>query len=162
MSTVDGVSLLEGLLLSSKALKQEDNPVISGVCSMLRIEQDHGFINDYFKQQVNLEATAVYLTSKYGALVDRWNRLIDRHKADRCMELGGRNDDGLRWTKEAKEQWLLNTDAKYVVFMDQQQEAERLLCTIRDLATIIFSRDKKLEQLSINYRRESEIDRRSS
>jgi predicted glycosyltransferase len=78
------------------------------------------------------------------------------------MELGVRNDEGLKWTKDAKEQWLLSTDARYIVLSEEAQEAERLLYTLRDLANIIFTRDKKLEQLSINYRRETEIDKRTS
>lgn len=162
MSSVDGISLLENLILSSPALKAEDQAVIKHVCLNLRIEQEHGFINDYFRRQVEIEATAVYLTGKYNALLERWRRIIGQHKADKFMELGSKNDDGYKWTKEAKEQWLLSTDARYTVLSEQAQEAERLLYILRDLSNVVFTRDKKLEQLSINYRRESEADKRAS
>jgi hypothetical protein len=162
MSVPDGVKLLEEFITSSSALKEEDKGVVRSVCDRLRIGDSSAMVNDYFRTQVELEATAVYLTSKYGALMDRWRGLIEKHKAEKYMELGSRNDDGLKWTKEAKEQWLLSTDSRYSVLSDYCLQAERLLYTIRDLSTIVFGRNGKLEQLSINYRREQTADQRSS
>lgn len=158
----DGITLLEQLILANESLKVEDHSVITNVCTGIRISSEAGDINEYFRRQVELEASVVYLSSKYGALLDRWRRLLDKHKAIQSVELGARNTEGLKWSKGSKEEWFLSMDPKYVVLKDQMHTVEKLFFTIRDLYTIVFDRNKKLEQLSINYRRETEIDKRHS
>ena len=158
MAEIDGLVLLRDLLLSCKAIKDEDRSIVSNLCETLRIDQDYGFLNDYFRMQVQIEATQIYLLGKYNLLLDRWESLIDKHKAEKAFELGDRNQEGYKWTKESKEQWLLNSDARYILLREQAQEVKRFLGILKDLYTIVFTRANKLEQLSINYRREMRAD----
>lgn len=157
----DLVSLLEGLILSHPNLKVEDRAVVSRLCFLIRIE-DTGDINEYYRLQVQAEAGAVYLKGRYDAISARLRKSLDNHRAGRSVELGSRDDEGLRWTKLSQEQWLLGTDPKYVVLNEMFREAERLHSLIKGLSDIVINRNGKLEQLAINYRREVEVDRRTS
>lgn len=160
MTQPDLVTLLEGRILQHPYLKEEDRAVVAKLCYLIRIEET-GDINEYHRSQIEAEAGAVYLKSKYDEIMDKFGTLIEKHKAGRYCELGSRDDEGLKWTKAGKNEWLLATDAKYVALLDTFKEAERLYTMLRELTNIIFSRDRKLEQLSINYRREAEADRRT-
>lgn len=159
MQVPSGFTLLENLIVSHPHLKQEDHAVISKVCRLLEIQEEHVLINEYHRRQVELEATAVYLTGKYTALVKRFESVFNKHRAGKSVELGERNDEGLKWTRIAKENWLLGTDARYIALVDTLAEAQRLLMMLKGLSDVIFARDNKLEQLSINYRRETEADK---
>lgn len=134
---------------------------MSKLCSLIRIEET-GDINEYHRMQVEAEAGSVYLRVRYDQVMEKFRTLIDKHKAGRFVELGPRDDEGLKWTKASKEQWLLGTDARYVALLDMLKQAERLHAMLRELSNIVFGRDRKLEQLSINYRREAEADRRTT
>lgn len=161
MSDPDLVSLLENLIVSDQHLKSEDKSVVQKICRLLRIEHPE-LINDYHRQQVEAEAGIVYLKARYDSLAEKMREKIEQHKAGQFVVLGDRNDEGLKWTKASKEQWLLGTDAQYVVFLRIYKEKERLAGIMRELANVVFGRDRKLEQLSINLRREAEADRRTT
>lgn len=160
MADIDLIGLLEQRIVTHPNLKDEDKRVVSRLCELIRITEE-GDINVYHRTQVEAEAGAVYLKSKYDQVMTKFSNLIERHKAGKFVELGSRDDEGLKWTKEGKREFLLGTDARYVALLDTFKEAERLHTLIRELSNIIFSRDRKLEQLSINYRREAEADRRT-
>ena len=162
MSNVDGIALLRDHILLSKALKEEDRKVIHDVCEKLRIMDDPGMINEYFRLQVENEASIVYLIARYGELMDRLKNVLAKHRADTSLDLGSKDDEGYKRTKASRENWLLATDARYVALLDSVGIAERLFFTLKNLEAIVMKRDGKLEQLSINYRREQEVDNRTN
>lgn len=159
---MDEIELLKNLVLSKKHLKEEDKPLIVQLCEKLRILADVRDINEYFRQQVEVEAGMVYLVGRYTMIVDKFKDVVESHKAGKSVELGERNDEGLKWTKAGKEQWLLGTDARYVALLGTLKEAERLLDLLRELSKVAFRRQDKLEQITINTRREIEADKRTS
>lgn len=161
---IDLVAVLEKHILSHKMLKLEDNAVISQVCYQIRIEDDPGKINEYHRTQVGSEAAMVYLTSKYGELVVRLKKKRDSYLIQKSLELGSTNEiDGKKWTsKKAKQEWILMTDPDFALLAEKVDDAANLASLVQGLFTIVFGRNDKLEQLSINYRREAEIDRRTT
>ena len=161
MSSPDLISLLEDLIMKHPRLKEEDKAVVKKICTLLRIEE-LGDINAYHRLQVEAEAGVVYLKSKYGSICSKCQSVVDKHRSVKFLELGSRDSEGLKWTKAGKCEWLLSTDAKYSVLLDLLEEVEELNAVLRELSHIVFSRDRKLEQLSINYRREAEADRRTA
>lgn len=160
MTEPDLISLLEARILEHPNLKKEDHAVVRKLCDLIRIEET-GDINEYHRSQVEAEAGGVYLKSKYDQVVEKFDTLIEKHKAGRYVELGSRDDEGLKWTIPGKKEWLLATDSRYVALLEMFKEAERLHVMLRELTHIVFCRDRKLEQLSINYRREAEADKRT-
>jgi len=153
-----GVQLLKELILAHKNLKEVDKPVVAKLCDKLSITQDHGYINEYFREQVDAEATGLYLKSKYSEILAKLQGLVDQHKAGKSVELGARDDEGLKWTKPSLENYMRGTDARYVALMELVRESERLLSMLRGLDDIINNRDYKLKELSVNYRREMKSD----
>jgi hypothetical protein len=143
-------------------LKEEDRKVVKYVCENLRIMDDPGMINEYFRLQVENEATMVYLLARYGEMMDRMRDVLAKHKAEITLDLGSKDEEGYKRTKNSREAFLLATDARYISLLDLTQIAERLFFTLKNLSDIVTKRDDKLEQLSINYRREQEADSRSN
>lgn len=162
MSNVDGIALLRDHILLSKGLKEEDRKVIHDVCEKLRIMEDPGMINEYFRLQVENEATMVYLIARYGEQMDRMRDVLSKHRADVSVDMGSKDEEGYKRTKSAKENWLLATDPRYLALLDLVGVSERLFFTLKNLSDVVMRRDGKLEQLSINYRREQETDLRTS
>lgn len=159
---MNGLKLLEQAIREHPHLKLEDHRVVTDVCSKLHLSDDLGMINESFRWQVELEAAAVYLKSRYGSIVNRLESSLTEYQSGKFVEMGPRDEEGLKWTAKAKEQWILATDPHYAAKLDVFKESARLLDLIKGLSDIVFGRDRKLEQLSINYRREVQADTRSS
>jgi len=159
---MDGILCLEQAICSHSLLKATDDAVVKKVCSFIRIDESPGLINDYIRQQVEAEASMVYLTNKYESLHRRMTQRSNERKAGRFLELGEKNDEGYKWTVQAKEKWILATDAKYQLQLENIAELDGLVSMLRGLSAIVFRRDSKLEQLSINYRQEMRTDKGSS
>lgn len=162
MSQVNGISLLRDLILQHDLLKVEDRSAVIRLFDLLVIRVDPALVNEYFSQQVEAEALACYLQNRYAKLVDTLDELLTKQRADSYVVQGDRNDQGLKWTKETREYWLLGTNAHYNVRVEQLNQARRLQSLIKDVTTIVFKRHDKLEQLSNNYRRETSIDNRTA
>ncbi len=156
---MDGISLLADHILAHAYLKEIDRAVIRNLCSSLALREELGAVNQSIIQQVELEAAVAYLVSKYSGLCDAVQRGIDDLRTGRLVELGSRDDAGLRWTANSKEQWLRENSPPYVIQSQVLRECEALVSALKSLHAIVFGRDRKLEQLSNNYRREILTDR---
>lgn len=161
MGKLNLIALLQDYVLDHVYLKAEDHAVVRQICGSLGLGEA-GLINDYLKEQVEAEAGMVYLQCKYEKLRDKLREKFGEYEAGKSIELGDKTDEGYKWTKDSRSRWLLATDAQYAEKKDVVRKAERLLTLIRGLGTIVFDRPDKLEQLAINYRRESEADRRTT
>ena len=157
---MDGISLLETAICDHPFLKVEDRNVVVSICNKIRISDDPGSINVYFREQVDAESAITYLLNRYISLIEKLNQLMNKHRAEVFLGLGDKTEEGYKWTKQSKEERLIATDSKYLSQLDQMNKAENLINLLKGLNTIVFNRDRKLEQLSINYRREFEADKR--
>ena len=159
--SVDCIARLENAIREHVHLKVEDHEVVSKVAGFLYTSDEPGKINDYFRGQIEAEAGATYLVGRYTSLVNKLRERVREHRAGKFVELGERNDEGYKWTAKGKEDFLLGTDAQYATQMETVAKVENLLSLLKGLREIVFARNDKLEQLSINYRREMEIDRKT-
>jgi len=159
---MDGIALLARQLVSNDNLKVDDREVVLNICELLRLKEESGLINTYLCQQVEAEAASTYLVCRYELQVTRYRHVIDEYRAGKYVELGDRNDEGLKWSKQGREQWLLAMDLEYPTKLEQLQNMESLLSALKGLQSIVFGRDRKLEQLSVNYRRELRSDKPSA
>ncbi len=157
---VDCIALLSNAIRRHPHLKVEDHPVVEKVTSLLYTSDEIGLINDYFRMQIEAEAGATYLVGRYISLVTKLKEMLREHRAGKLLMLGERNDDGYKWTAKGKEEWLLATDAPYATQLEQIAKVDNLLNLLKGLKEIVFGRNDKLEQLSINYRRDTLIDTR--
>ncbi len=155
------IDLLQGIICKHKFLKVEDRNVVTNICQCLRITDNTGLINQYLMQQIDMEAGVVYLTNKYGILVSKLQDKLYDYKADKFVVLGDKTDEGYKWTKQGKEDWLRSTDSEFLAKRGTLVSVEQLLGVLKDLSTIVFRRTLKLEQLAINYRRETEADKKT-
>ncbi len=156
-----GLDLLDKFIREHPFLKVEDHPVVEKLCRELRIQNQEGLINDYICGQTDHEATASYLLGRYTAFVNRLSAITAEYRAEHSTELGSRDEEGLKWTKLSKEEWLLAMNPGYIGKVETLRKAENLLTLVRDLHKITFNRDDKLGQLSNNYRRELKGDNRA-
>lgn len=159
---MDLIQYLADLLVQHPNLKAEDEAVVSRICEILRLEDNEGMINIYISSQVEAEAGAIYLVGRYR---DIWLKLATRlneERAEKRLDLGDRDEDGRRWTKQSREDWLLANDAKYVIQLENVTRAEQLVKLLEGLSNIVFGRQDKLRDLAANYRRELRTDRNSN
>lgn len=154
---MDLIQLLEQQIISHPHLKEEDKAVVTQLCEFIRIDTEAD-INEYFKLQVEAEAGVVYLKGKYSRLLNKFASIVEKHRSGKSVELGSRDPEGYKWNKASKHEWLTGTDARYAALVSTHKDVEVLSSIIKDLAQIVFNRDRKLEQLSNNYRREMQVD----
>jgi len=158
---MQGILLLQRFISNHPYLKVEDSSVVQRICEGLTITDNTGYINEHFRQQVEMEASVVYLANKYVVLVSKLQEILINHKAGKFIELGDKTDEGYKWTLKGKEVWLRGTDLEFLMHCENLIKAEQLLDVLKDLRSIVFNRDRKLEQVSNNYRKEVEIDKRT-
>ncbi|MCG8434624.1 MAG: hypothetical protein MJA83_11385 [Gammaproteobacteria bacterium] len=150
----NGFLLLDQLIRQHNSLKIDDHKVVQDLCEKLALQEEHGFINSYICEQPSLEAQALYLLGRYEALYNRLKAIVAEYRADKTLTLGSKDDEGFKWTKQSKEEWLLATDTKYLEKVERLRNVENLYTLIKGLYQITISRDDKLQHLSNNYRRE--------
>ena len=153
------IPLLGNYLVKHTYLKVEDRQVIADICNNLVISDQTEMVNDYFRNQVQIEAGVAYLMIRYSSVLRRLQFKLNEHKAEAIIELGNKTEDGYKWTKQAKEERLMAVDATYVSQLELVSEYEGLVNALKYLHTIVFERHKKLEQLSNNYRQEIKSDK---
>ncbi len=153
------VKLLESLILSNPYLKMQDHSVVVSICDKLPIEEGSGYINEYLRLQINAEAGAVYLTGKYLNIVAILEDKRDEVEAEVFVGLGDKSEAGYKLTRENKKSTLLfNPD--FLALREHLRGMRSLVMLLERLSMVVFRRQPKLEQLSVNYRRETEADTR--
>lgn len=156
---MDLIKLLEQTLVKHSRLKIEDRKVVKEILDHIRISEKEELINEHIRTQVQAEAGIVYLSYRYQNILRRLDRNNEEYRAGVSYTIGSVDDEGHKWTKQGKEETLIATDAKYLGRLERIDEMQSLCNLLRGLSTIVFNRDRKLEQLSVNYRVEAKADR---
>lgn len=155
---VDGYALLEGFILSNAALKAEDFDAVKKLILLIRLVDDPTTINQVLASQQEAEALAIYLKNRYTSILAKYDMHVSSYKAQKLMELGGKSPDGYKLAKTDKENYLLSYDARYVALLESRKPMQSLLDVLSDLFESATKRDRKVEQLSNNYRQEVRVD----
>lgn len=156
MNDLNGLLLLRDYICRSAYLKAEDHKVVHRLCEGLAASNELGLVNEDIRWQIQAEASVIYLVTRYREMVDAMQRILDDYKAGKLYE-----EDGLSWSKDKKHHHLMATDADYGIRYEKIMKVSSLLRIFEKLERMVFSRDGKLEQLSVNYRKEQEVDRRT-
>jgi len=115
-------------------------------------------INSMFINQVELETIVVFLVGYYNNKLAKHNVISDYTYANTLLDVPEKPNNSLRkyTVDEKKSLTKLNRD----VHRNELTKAllSELVKTLESLQRIVFYRNKKLENLTINYRREVESD----
>lgn len=141
-----------------ESLDPDDRPSIKDVIFQLALDLDTvEEVNEKFKGQIKLEADMVYLLGKYR---DKCNDLkieLEEEEASVFLDAPKRNDEGFKTsTREFKAYQLTNPEI--AVKRRRLAACESLLSSLVLLSKVVFARNDKLEQLSVNYRKELAAD----
>jgi hypothetical protein len=135
------------LILKSPVIERQDYQLVKSIAKSYPISDVNVIVdvNVTMKDQVDLEAAVVYLNNKYKANFERAEKeaTLLKHRLQK--------KNGVRSVEN-------HLDADYIELSGYCLECELLSDVIKDLAKIVIDRQKKLEQLSVNYRRESPPD----
>jgi len=145
-------------VLTSEFLESEDRPVIKEV--VYRLELDlHGFedVNQKIQKQIEIEADMVYLLSKYRNVAAESKFDLEEEQAGVFLDSPRINNGGYKATaNELKAYQLTHPDV--AVKRRRNQAAQALYETLQEISMIVFGRNKKLNELSVNYRQELKAD----
>lgn len=141
------VERVVSLILESVVLESGDVPLVKDLTWRLPLDavnvvQD---VNVALKLQVELEAAIVYLLNRYKAMKNRLEAQRDHRWALAGKFKGPRNVER-------------SLDPEYQELLNRHMEYGNLVNLLSDFAGIVYARRDKLEQLSVNYRREMPSD----
>jgi len=136
---------------------RDDISVIKNIASKLDIEfSSLSTLNDLISDQIKLESDIIYLISKYSRIHDSVNISLEEMRGIMQMhmpsEFGGR-----KVTKELSEAIMLS-DQNYLKLKREVLKWDNLCRTLQTIQRMIFNRDRKLEIISNNYRKEMKFD----
>jgi hypothetical protein len=153
-----GYRLLARQIISNEVLAAEDRTVIKEVVYALDLSGDHSLsdVNDKWVYQQRMEANIIYLLSRYEKAVGRAEAELD--EAEAVVELDMPKE--IPKTAGARKAHI-RLDPDVAVHRHRVMLAKELHSDLDRLAKTVFRRDKKLENLNVNYRREQTADENS-
>ena len=152
---------LRDLIRLSPYLHEKDHVAVNFIASKYQIDEGQNFINEYLITQSEIEAAAVYLTGKYTNTLNVVKGALEDAEADVLIGIGDTSVGGYKLTRQDKSVAIL-CDISCAKFKAKILKLEALVLLLERLSIIVFRRYNKLEQLSVNYRRETEADKRHS
>jgi hypothetical protein len=150
--------LIKEIVLQT-CLDVTDRPAIKELVAGLDLEGDESYqdIVTKWKTQVRLEATFLYLQAKYTRLFAEAQAEYTNEQAEMKLVCPDRDMDGSRLTVEAK-RVLISTDPSMKKLSDRISKLKVLVDDLDRLSYVVFGRNKKLENLNIDYRRQLKAD----
>lgn len=154
---------LAQLIMNSPHFDEEHRPDLKRVVYRLSLDRvdnvEH--VNAKIKGQMEMEATMVFLVGHYRGIQYELDNDIEREEGLATLDVPTKTADGYKTTaKQAKAQVLANEEV--AVLRMKLSPLKSLVMDLENIFTLVLKRNQKLEQLSINYRREQNIDDRSS
>jgi hypothetical protein len=146
-------------LIENEFLETEDRLVIKDVVYKLELDlETFEDVNEKIKGQIKIEADLVYLLGKYRDACADLRFDVDEEEADVFLKTPKRNEDGYRTSGQELKAYQ-TADPEVAIKRRRLQQAESLYESLQLLCRVVFARNSKLEQLSVNYRKEIQTDR---
>lgn len=147
-------------LAKNEFLAPEDRSVVKDVVYALILDTETvEDVNEKLKGQVRLEADMVYLMGVYRDLKNEFTYELEEEEGHVLLDTPRRNDDGYKTSaKELKAHSVTNPEV--AVKRRRLASVTSLYESLQLLWKIVFARNEKLEQLSVNYRKELKADER--
>jgi hypothetical protein len=159
---MDEYQLLLQEMTSNSYIDDTDKRVLKNVIDDLRITDltDLKDINEKWEDQVRLEAAVVYLTGKYSNKLQVIESGAEQSEALALLGIPEKNSEG-RKLIAADRAAIITTNDKVRELRIRKSVLKALNRDINNLSKIVFGRNQKLENLSINVRREMSADEKS-
>lgn len=154
----DFLGMLASSICESQWLEPQDHKLIHELCNLIRVEGELVDTTECYKNLSAAEAGAVFIKSKYRRKLSKIEAKSEAHRIGKFLELGSRNDENLKWGKNEKLEYLLASDGKYKFLTDNLKSFQSFYAELLELVTVIFRREKKLEQIAINNRQDNKAD----
>jgi hypothetical protein len=149
------------LFFKNPNLDKEDRRVVGDIIDKLAFPAQ--WDNDQLRTQTDLEISISYLLSKYHEHNEQKQAHLADLRADFMDEIGEKSPGGVKWASvKAKEEYMSVHYPDYRVELATAVKSAALYFALEHLHKVVWGRNMKLEQLSVNYRRETETDRRST
>lgn len=150
-----GYRLLVRQLVSNELLASEDRAVVKEIAYALDLQGDPtlGDVNSKWIDQQRIEASMVYLLNTYERIVDKAESELEEIEATARLDI----PKGVAGNAEERKAYV-RLDPNVAVHKDRVVNAKSLHKDLDRLAKTVFRRDKKLENLTVNYRRELQSD----
>jgi len=145
-------------IINNEYLEEVDRLVVKQLVYRLKLDlSQFEEVNEKIKGQMELEADLVYLLSKYRKLTDERKFELEEQEAEVLLDVPHRNPDGYKTgAKEFRAHQLL--DPNVAVERRRNSLAAALYHDLQNLSAMVFGRNKKLNELSVNYRKEMAAD----
>lgn len=138
-------------------LEEEDIPSVKDLIMSLEAKFNSlGAINDLINKQIELEAGTVYLLYKYTVKLEEATIRYEDEKARIFIGTPDRMFDR-KVTRELRES-LSTTDESLKQLLEDKTKLDVFCRALQQLQRLVFARDRKLEVISTNYRREIHAD----
>jgi len=152
---------LAQLIMDAAHFEEEHRPDLKKVVYRLSLDSVDNIenVNEKIKSQMEMEATMVFLLGYYRGCQFELDNDIEREENLAVLDTPSKNEDGYKLSaKQFRASYLANQDV--AVLRMRLSPLKSLVMNLDNLFTIVIKRNQKLEQLSINYRREQNIDDR--
>lgn len=159
MITSSYIRLLR-LILVSKCLEEEDIPEVKKLISKMNIAyQSLNDMNSNINEQIEMEASVIYLIGKYNRLLLHSNSRLDTERSK--LLLGVPDEIMSKKLTLVEKKAFADTDDQMIQDKEYSDELSALCSSLQFLQKSVFSRHYKLEIMSTNYRHELKSDENS-
>lgn len=152
-------------LVENEELDPKDKPRIKKVIyqlSMDELDRSPKDQNSRWADQQRMEASIIYLVGKYSDYVIAAKRNLEDAKDDERLDLPEKDGETNRKYNKDDREALINRSADVHDKRDQLDALQSLLRDLIKLEQTIIRRNDKLNDVSINIRRDKEVDERST
>jgi hypothetical protein len=151
---------LTKLILKSDLFEKSHQELLKNIVYSLSLESTDNIIdvNNEWKTQIEIETSIVFLVGFYTGLLSKQD-IVNNHRYDETLlSIPDKPDNSLRKYTVDEKKALVKLDNIVYRGMLKHSLLNDLIRNLENLQKIVFRRDKKLENLTINYRREQEAD----
>jgi hypothetical protein len=150
-----GYKLLVRQLVTNELLSSEDRAVVKEIVFALDLQGDVSLsdVNLKWIDQQRIEASMVYLLNTYERLMAKTEAELEEIEATARLDM----PKGAAGNEQERKAYV-RLDPNVAVHKDRVLNAKSLYQDLDRLAKTVFRRDKKLDSLTVNYRRELQAD----
>lgn len=151
-------------VLENPELDSCDRPVLKSVITKISIstnELNLESINDLWADQIDLEARMLYLIGKYSHLEDKASEIVDTIEGSYLLQLPDKMPDTNRRINKEDRMAMLRNEEEVRFERYKIIDIRALVRDLSNLHRLVIGRNQKLENISVNYRRELKADENS-
>jgi hypothetical protein len=151
---------LANFVVSNEAFCKNHVKILEDIVYSLELESTNNIIdiNKAWKVQVDLEVAVVFLVGYYNSKLSKSNIVSDHKYSEALLSVPDKPTNSLRKYTVDEKKSLVKIDKSVYRGMLVNSLLSDLVKNLESLQRIVFSRNKKLESLTINYRRELESE----